>query len=721
MEEEIRRVVPLIERLAAAGIAVSVDTWRAPVARAALEAGAAMVNDVSALSDPERGGRVRGGRRGARDHPHARGAQAQGVPRLRRRGGRRARALARARRRGAGARRGARTSSCSTRASTWPRRRRSRSSCCAGCRSCASAGRPLLLAISRKDFIGALTGRPPASREAGTLAALEACVEGGAAIVRLHDVAAAADYLRVREALLGEDEVAEDLHLDRGPAQGAGWRDAPFTIAQISDIHCGSAHFVPSLLERAIVEVNDLSPDVVIVSGDLTDFGLRGEFQSARDYLDRIDCERMIVIPGNHDSRNVGYVHFEELFGERRSELHSDGVSIVAVDSTEPDLDHGVIGRGRYEWIEERFASHEAYLRIFVMHHHLLPVPGTGPRAQHRARRRRHARVPPARGRPPGALGPQARALRLAAREPVRGQRRHGLDHPPARQDQALLQRDRGDARAGHDLPQVPVPRERRRSSRSTRAPTSTRRTSRCWARRPTASAVPAIALVDGEHHPAAVRDALDALDAERGVAGVVFCGGEEKLGPGSLEEQYGRPTRDDPEAALRELAPEADAVVDLADEPVVPAGAKLRLAALALHLGLAFETPGRAARAAPLRAGRLRRAQAGGDRDRQAHRQDRRGRPLGRAAARPRPGDRVHGPRRAGRAAAGGGGDRAGRPAGDGRAGEATARPTTSRTPCSPACARWAAGGWAAAWRASRPSRTWPRARRSPRRSTPG
>ena len=102
-----------------------------------------------------------------------------------------------------------------------------------------------------------------------------------------------------------------------------------------------------------------------------------------------------------------------------------------------------------------------------------------------------------------------------------------------------------------------------------------------------------AIVLVDGEHHPAAVREALDRLDAERGVAAVVFCGGEEKLGPGSLEEHYGRPTRTDPEAALRELAGAAEAVVDLADEPVLPAGAKLRLAALALHLGLSFETPG--------------------------------------------------------------------------------------------------------------------------------
>jgi 3',5'-cyclic AMP phosphodiesterase CpdA len=151
-----------------------------------------------------------------------------------------------------------------------------------------------------------------------------------------------------------------------------------FTIAQISDVHCGSPHFVPSLLERAIGEINELAPDMVIVSGDLTADGFREEYELAREYIDRLDCEHPIVIPGNHDSRNVGYVHFEELFGERRAEFHRDGVSIVAIDSTEPDVDHGTIGRGRYGWIEERFASTEAFLRIFVLHHHLLPVPGTG-------------------------------------------------------------------------------------------------------------------------------------------------------------------------------------------------------------------------------------------------------------------------------------------------------------------------------------------------------
>jgi 3',5'-cyclic-AMP phosphodiesterase len=152
---------------------------------------------------------------------------------------------------------------------------------------------------------------------------------------------------------------------------------AQITIAQLSDLHCGGPYFVPNLLERAITEINDLDPDIVICSGDLTTFGFKEEYALAKRYLDRIQCESLVVIPGNHDSRNVGYVHFERLFGERFSVLKKEGVLVVAVDSTEPDLDHGQIGRGRYRWIEEQFSA-EAALRIFVLHHHLLPVPGTG-------------------------------------------------------------------------------------------------------------------------------------------------------------------------------------------------------------------------------------------------------------------------------------------------------------------------------------------------------
>jgi 3',5'-cyclic AMP phosphodiesterase CpdA len=150
-----------------------------------------------------------------------------------------------------------------------------------------------------------------------------------------------------------------------------------FRIAHISDLHCGGPHFVPTLLERAISEINDMRPDLVVCSGDLTTFGFKPEYVQAKSYLDKIECESIVIVPGNHDARNVGYVHFEEMFGDRSSVLHVGNVSVVAVDSTEPDLDHGEIGRGRYPWIEEQF-SWPAALRIFVLHHHLLPVPGTG-------------------------------------------------------------------------------------------------------------------------------------------------------------------------------------------------------------------------------------------------------------------------------------------------------------------------------------------------------
>ena len=126
-----------------------------------------------------------------------------------------------------------------------------------------------------------------------------------------------------------------------------------FRIAHISDLHCGSPYFLASLLERTIVEINRLQPDVVVCSGDLTTFGYRQEYLQARAYIDRLDCADVIVIPGNHDSRNVGYEHFEELFGERQGVLRKDDVCFLYIDSSEPDLDHGIVGRGRYQWIRE--------------------------------------------------------------------------------------------------------------------------------------------------------------------------------------------------------------------------------------------------------------------------------------------------------------------------------------------------------------------------------
>jgi 3',5'-cyclic-AMP phosphodiesterase len=162
----------------------------------------------------------------------------------------------------------------------------------------------------------------------------------------------------------------------------------PLRIAQISDIHCGEPTFDPNMMESAVERINAMQPDVVVVAGDLTAAGYEWEFQEAVRWLDRIDYPK-IIIPGNHDSRNVGYVHFENYFGkrfysyrqafdaERAERLRAGGFTVVAVDSSEPDLNEGRVGREHYQWIKEQFNEPDD-IKIFVIHHHLVSIPGTG-------------------------------------------------------------------------------------------------------------------------------------------------------------------------------------------------------------------------------------------------------------------------------------------------------------------------------------------------------
>lgn len=211
--EEARRVVPLVERLAGEGLMVSVDTWKAEVARAALEAGAVLVNDVSGLSDPavalvcadSGAGLVITHTRAepkVKAFPRYDDVVADVAGFLRER-------MAAARSSGVRERQIlldpgpdlAKTPAETVDVLRAPERLR-------------ALGRPVLLAVSRKDFVGAICGRPPAGRLAGTLAAVGEGVDAGVAVVRTHDVAAVADFLAVRGALRGEREVAHDLFVE---------------------------------------------------------------------------------------------------------------------------------------------------------------------------------------------------------------------------------------------------------------------------------------------------------------------------------------------------------------------------------------------------------------------------------------------------------------------------------------------------------------------------
>ncbi|UEJ84185.1 dihydropteroate synthase [Brachybacterium halotolerans subsp. kimchii] len=205
VEEEIERVVPVIERLTAAHprVIVSVDTNRAAVARAALAAGAAVINDTSGLTDPEMARVV------AEGGAHVILCHSAGRPREEKPAAhyedvvdevRHALLDQVARAEAAGVPRDriivdpGHDLDKNTLHSLEITRR---------LEELTQIGLPLLVAVSNKDFIGESIDRPQGERLAGSLAAMTVCILKGARIVRMHDVPETVDAVRMTEAILG--------------------------------------------------------------------------------------------------------------------------------------------------------------------------------------------------------------------------------------------------------------------------------------------------------------------------------------------------------------------------------------------------------------------------------------------------------------------------------------------------------------------------------------
>ena len=154
----------------------------------------------------------------------------------------------------------------------------------------------------------------------------------------------------------------------------------PF-IAQISDLHVGSINFVDELLVNAINDLNEIHPDVTIVTGDITDNGYFLEYEEAVTFLDQIKSP-ILVVPGNHDARHVGDECFEELIKNRYGILKDKkhGLKVIGLDSSEPDLDYGRVGRPQENWMKKELknADEEHLYKIIALHHHIIPVPKTG-------------------------------------------------------------------------------------------------------------------------------------------------------------------------------------------------------------------------------------------------------------------------------------------------------------------------------------------------------
>ncbi len=201
--EEIARVVPVVERLRARGFAlpISVDTAKGAVGRAALAAGADLVNDVTALSDPDLARAcaeagtpvVLMHMRGTPADMASRATYGDVVADVRRE---LEAALARAEAAGV-----ARDRTILDPGIGFAKTAEQSVELIARVGELRALGRPLLVGPSRKSFIGKLTGAEVGDRLPGTLAAVVACVLAGVELVRVHDVAAARQAARVAAAL----------------------------------------------------------------------------------------------------------------------------------------------------------------------------------------------------------------------------------------------------------------------------------------------------------------------------------------------------------------------------------------------------------------------------------------------------------------------------------------------------------------------------------------
>lgn len=153
-------------------------------------------------------------------------------------------------------------------------------------------------------------------------------------------------------------------------------------VAQLSDLHVRPA----GRLYKKVVDSNrmlveaidhlhglDRRPDVVVLSGDLTDHGHAAEYEALRAILSALQIP-FLVMPGNHDERDS----FRAAFADHRylpahGPLHwrNDDwpVRLVALDTTVPGLHHGDIDAAQLQWLAEALADGPAKPAIVFMHH----------------------------------------------------------------------------------------------------------------------------------------------------------------------------------------------------------------------------------------------------------------------------------------------------------------------------------------------------------------
>lgn len=153
-------------------------------------------------------------------------------------------------------------------------------------------------------------------------------------------------------------------------------------LIHISDLHFGEYKFSEKLKNNLKFQIEYENPDLIVVAGDITSLGYLEDYNQAREFLYELNSiAETYVVPGNHDSCNVGLVHFRKLIGERRfvATDKKEDIVLIGLDSSEPDIHDGKIGFDQIEWLNDVLnrIPRDRFTAV-TFHHHLLPIPQTG-------------------------------------------------------------------------------------------------------------------------------------------------------------------------------------------------------------------------------------------------------------------------------------------------------------------------------------------------------
>lgn len=154
----------------------------------------------------------------------------------------------------------------------------------------------------------------------------------------------------------------------------------PKRIIIISDTHITDGSiFNESIFRRGIEEIQKIkNVDYIIHLGDLTQNGTYLDYEQALEHIKPINNEKFLIIPGNHDAKNVGYLLFEELLGARTFVAEDNDLFILGIDSSIPDQNSGRIGIRNIKKYKDIFFGYPDKVKIFCFHHQLIPIPLTG-------------------------------------------------------------------------------------------------------------------------------------------------------------------------------------------------------------------------------------------------------------------------------------------------------------------------------------------------------